>query len=200
MADIPVERQSSGAWWKWLLGLVLLALAIWLVASLVDAGGDEMGAATDEPAQQPTERPAGEAAPGGAEGPITSLAAITTTGGQQDVAGRDVQLSNLNVTSVVGDGAFYVSDGANEQVLVVVDEGTQMETGAAGGGDAQEGAGAATDQQVNVSEGQTIGTLEGAVEQMNETALSEWGLDNTEAAGEAVYIQAERISFRGAAG
>ncbi len=196
MADIPVERRSGGAWWKWLLGLVLLALAIWLVASLVDTGGDQMGEAVDEPT--------GEVAPVGAEGPITSLSAIATTAGQEDVAGREVQLSNLNVTSVVGDGAFYVSDGANEQVLVVVDEGTQMETGAAGAAGAQEqqeqedaGTG---EQQVNVSEGQTIGTLEGAVERMDEAALSEQGLANTQAANETLYIQAERISLRSAAG
>lgn len=195
MADIPVERRSGGGWWKWLLGLALLALVIWLVAELANTeeGVDET---VEDPTEQTEEQPIGEATPGGAEGPITSLAAITTTANQEDVVGRDVRLSNLNVTSVVGDGAFYVSaDNDDEQVLVVLDEGTQVETGDAG---ADTGAG--SDGQINVNEGQAISTLEGAVERMDEAALSERGLDNTQAADEAFYIQAERISISSATG
>lgn len=37
MANIPVEKTGSGTpWWAWLLGLVLLAGLVWLVAELFD--------------------------------------------------------------------------------------------------------------------------------------------------------------------
>ena len=37
MANIPVERTSTGTpWWLWLLGLVLLGGLVWLVAELFD--------------------------------------------------------------------------------------------------------------------------------------------------------------------
>lgn len=37
MANIPAERTSTGTpWWAWLLGLVLLGVAVWFVAELFD--------------------------------------------------------------------------------------------------------------------------------------------------------------------
>lgn len=36
MANIPVEQRTGPPWWLWLLGLLLLAGGIWLVAELFD--------------------------------------------------------------------------------------------------------------------------------------------------------------------
>ena len=50
MANIPVERTSSGTpWWAWLLGLLLLGVVIWFVAELFDnePDADEL-AGTDD--------------------------------------------------------------------------------------------------------------------------------------------------------
>lgn len=70
MADIPIERRSGGNWWKWLLGLLVLVLVIWLVASMFGEGetGMEEGPAGDDPLEQPEEPPPGgeeEQPPGG---------------------------------------------------------------------------------------------------------------------------------------
>lgn len=43
MAKIPVEKDSSGGgWWKWLLGLLLLAGLIWLIVSALDTDDPDM--------------------------------------------------------------------------------------------------------------------------------------------------------------
>lgn len=59
MADIPVERRT-GNWWMWLVGLIVLVLAIWLAVSLLDGGeGDMEGTSpADEPIEQQEQPPA----------------------------------------------------------------------------------------------------------------------------------------------
>lgn len=61
MADIPLERRSTGNWWKWLLGIALLAIAIWLIADLfaTDEGGFDEGVEDpiEDPIEQPSEQP-----------------------------------------------------------------------------------------------------------------------------------------------
>jgi hypothetical protein len=44
MAKIPVEKETGGGgWWKWLLGLLLLGLIIWIIWGLVDDDDMEVG-------------------------------------------------------------------------------------------------------------------------------------------------------------
>ena len=31
MADLDVEKKKNNDWWKWVLGLILLALILWLI-------------------------------------------------------------------------------------------------------------------------------------------------------------------------
>ena len=39
MAEIPVERKSTGAWWLWiLLGLLAIGVLIWLLVEALDIG------------------------------------------------------------------------------------------------------------------------------------------------------------------
>ena len=41
MADIDVERKGPSIW-PWIIGLVVLALLIWLLVELFDDGSDEL--------------------------------------------------------------------------------------------------------------------------------------------------------------
>lgn len=51
MADIDIERKSSNSWLWWLLGLLALALIIWLVAEMLD--DDEPETAIVDPVAAP---------------------------------------------------------------------------------------------------------------------------------------------------
>ena len=190
MADIPIERRSGGRWWKWLLGLLVLALAIWLIASWVDTGNEEVGGAVDEQVEEPVEESAGNAA----GEPVTSLATIQTASNQRDFVGQDVQLTNVNVPSVVGDSAFYVtSNDSDERVLVVFDKSTQIESGAGVEG------GANAEGEVNLRAGQTIRSLEGSLEELATADLRQWNLDiDREAKQGGFYIRASRINISAA--
>lgn len=61
MARIPVEHKREGfPWWGWILALALVAAAIWIIAEVVDTGGEEAEAETEvavaeEEAYEPTQ-------------------------------------------------------------------------------------------------------------------------------------------------
>lgn len=38
MADLDVEKKKNNDWWKWLLGIVALAIVLWLI---FDTGDDD---------------------------------------------------------------------------------------------------------------------------------------------------------------
>ena len=98
MANIPVERTSTGTpWWLWLLGLLLLAGLIWLIAGLLDDDDDVDVAEVDA---VETVDPVAVPEPG-------------------------MDLSNLYVTRVPGDRVFYVAPSeaqADMETLVILDQ------------------------------------------------------------------------------
>ena len=114
MTEIPIERKSSGVpWWVWLLGaLLLIALLFWLLS---DNDREEVAAVA------PVEQSAVVAPAAEAGGPITDLATLTGAGGLAALVGRDVRLSAVPVTSVVGDRTFFIGEG-NQRAFVVLNE------------------------------------------------------------------------------
>ena len=188
MAKIPVEKESSGGgWWKWLLGLLALALIIWAIWAW-GAGGEEE-VAVDENIEQLEEGAGVEQPAGGAAGVITDLSTITNASGQEFV-GRRIQLSNLTVPQMLGDSLFNVSaagpEGTEEEVLVVLDETTQVEQGGVEG-------------RYNVNEGQRLTVLEGSIEQLESGVLQEKGLTGPDAdqimRENEYYIKAQRLNI-----
>lgn len=58
MADINVERKGTSIW-PWIIGLIVLALLIWLLTELFDGGEDTTEPVTAEPVStQPVVEPA----------------------------------------------------------------------------------------------------------------------------------------------
>jgi hypothetical protein len=107
MANIPVERDTSRPWWIWLLGLLLLALLIWLLVELL-SDDDDAELATVDPVEE-----------------VTPVAPAP-------VADAEMDLSNLYVTRVTGDRTFYVSpsaDNTTEEMLVVLDQNMSPDVG-----------------------------------------------------------------------
>lgn len=135
MAEIPVQQKSGIPWWVWLLlGLLVIGLLVWLFTRDDD---DRVGASQAEqpvaiaPVADPamdTNMAVGTAAPAGATGaagdtgPITDLAAIAGAGDMSALVGRNVQLSNVRVQSVVGDRTFWVEGEGGQRAFVVLNE------------------------------------------------------------------------------
>lgn len=194
MAKIPVEKERGGGWWKWLLGLLALVLLVWVIWALAADGGEEEviadeGIEMEEEAQAPPTA-ADTAAAGGV---ITDLSTIQNASGREFV-GRRVQLSNLDVTQMLGDSLFNVASlqqTTAEQdtaagVLVVLDETTQVEKGGVEG-------------RYNVNEGQRLAILTGSIEQLDKSLLSEKGLTGADAdqvmQANNYYIKAQRLNI-----
>ncbi len=103
MANIPVERTSTGTpWWLWLLGALLLALLLWFLISAL--GDDDEVAVVDDTIEtvEPVET-------------IDPVAPVQT----------GMELSNVYVTRVTGDRTFFVSPDENatgNETLVILDE------------------------------------------------------------------------------
>lgn len=130
MANIPVEKQSTGTpWWLWLLGLILLALLIWFLVGLFS---DDEEVVQDEPVAAAVEEPG-------------------------------LDLSEVYVSSVVGDNTFFVTpdDGSGPETLVYLEEEPDPT-------DSVEG-------RYDVEAGQRI-SITGSMVPVGNTDLSEWGL------------------------
>lgn len=150
MTEIPIERKSSGVpWWVWLLGaLLLIALLFWLLS---DNDREEVAAVA------PVEQSAVVAAPAAeAGGPITDLATLTSAGGLAALVGREVRLSAVPVTSVVGDRTFFVGEGP-QRAFVVLNE--------------QPAPGNDVEGRYNVQQGQMV-DVNGVVRRTGDSALS----------------------------
>ena len=195
MAKIPVEKETGGAgWWKWLLGLLALVLLVWLIwAWAADGGEDEIAAGEGIEMQEEVEAPPTAADTAAAGGVITDLSTIKNASGREFV-GRRIQLSNLDVTQMLGDSLFNVASlqqTTAEQdtaagVLVVLDETTQVEKGGVEG-------------RYNVNEGQRLTVLTGSIEQLDQALLTEQGLTGPDAdqvmQENQYYIKAQRLNI-----
>ncbi len=206
MAQIPVQKKSGFPWWAWLLiGLVALALLLWLLFALL--GDEEEAAVAPEPtaaavvaAPEPTEEPVPAVTPtvpaaaeqgtettAGASGPITDLTTIFEEQDKASLAGRQVNLQGetaAQVQSVVGDTTFWVGPSQGQQVFVALSE-EQDSRGVEG--------------MVDVNEGQTV-RLTGEVKELPsmEQARQQFGLSDTNSAqldNQEIYIDADRVEI-----
>lgn len=162
MANIPVERSGGIPWWVWLLGLLALLLLGALLLSQCGDDADRTAVTVEQDGvstagdfdESAVADDAGAATAGVATaGALTSLAALrdaidgATDGTGADgttLDGRDVRLSGLAVSRVVGDSTFYVGTG-DELMPVVLEELGESELGAGG-----------TDGVFDVNEGDTV--------------------------------------------
>ena len=114
MANIGIEKKSGSLWWLWaLLGLIAVGLILWW---LVSQSGDD-------PVANPVVDTQVEEVDAGGEqaGPITDISTLQTSD-PATLAGRDVRLDNVLVGDVVGDASFWITDGSDARVYVVLDE------------------------------------------------------------------------------
>ena len=140
MANIPVERndRSGLPWWAWLLGL----LALLLLGSLLfrgcdnedtEATEDDMAVVDDSGVSTAGDFDDSAAGTGAAFSTLDDLntGLNDTAAAAGSLNDRVVTMTDVEVTSVVGDSTFYVGTGDERVLVVLQDEGEQAQ-GAAG--------------------------------------------------------------------
>lgn len=146
MAYIPVEKKKRRfPWWLLLLLLLLpaaLALILWGLYDEYQEEPEPVAYETtvmedeqlEEPIGEPVEEPTAIGEPPPTQGTITNVETLTQAADLAALAGRQVQLSDMRVTNVVGDAAFIVEPTGEEaarKFLVLLEEeptpGTQVE-------------------------------------------------------------------------
>lgn len=184
-------------WWVWLLIGLLVALVVLVLLWPLLTGNDRAGTgATASPAGDTaspagdTASPAGETASPAGETPAGSpvvgdVLLIIDAPDPASLVGSRVELTDVEVQSVVGDTTFWVGPSQDRQVLVVLEE--------------DESAGP-VEGQVDVEEGQTV-SLTGVVREMPSTdeAMQRWQLSDDAAQaleGEDVFIRAQRVDIQ----
>ncbi len=181
MADIPVEKKSGTPWWLWLLGLLVLAALIWLLIGLFNDDEDEADVDLGDDTNQVDPAPVEDVA---AAGLITSVATITEADDPVSLAGRQVQLSDMRVSSVLGDSAFYATpEGDDRRFLIALNEVIPS------GPDDVEG-------RYDVTEGQLV-DVDGAIRELTREADT-WGLTSQQAQemqNDAIYIRAQSLNI-----
>jgi hypothetical protein len=139
--DYRTQRPGGGFSWAWLLVplvLILLVFAFWRPGQ---QPGDPLVAEHD-PMARPEVGTTGDAV----GLPITSPDEIVAAEAHE-VAGRSVELQNVEVTHVSSDQAFWIDAGnGNGEQLLVVQDRTALGIGTAGMGQDRMGAGADADQ------------------------------------------------------
>lgn len=188
MANIPVERDTSKPWWLWLLGILLLALLVWLAFELFDdePDADEIAGTEDNVGVIDDVDLSDDLA---AATDITTedqLYAVEDTVASEGVTvtrlepGSAVNLQNVPVLSVIGDSAFWIGRDDARRYLVVLAGLGEDETGAGG-----------SDGVFNVDEGDTV-SITGAIARFveGERGLSGLTDDDTQALRERdAYIR-----------
>lgn len=112
MAEIPVEKKSSGALFWWLLLLAGIAALVWWLISASDE--TELYADADNTAVM-TDVDADDAMNGAMADTITSVAVLGSLG---TMIGQNVDFDNVAINRVIGDMAFTVGEGENETLVL----------------------------------------------------------------------------------
>ncbi len=111
MADINVERKGTSIW-PWIIGLIVLALLIWLLAGLFD-NDDEIEPIAEAPIAAPvTPAPI-------AQGPACVGEVI---GNPVGYVGQRLGECQVQVVDVPTDRAFWIEENG-QRVLVILNEG-----------------------------------------------------------------------------
>ena len=144
MANIPVEHKSGTPWWLWLLGLLLLLALIFF---LINAFSDDDDVAVVDPVEDVD--------------PVVTPPVVET----------GLNLSDVYVTRVVSDRAFYVAPSADQtgtETLVILDQTMSPDTPGIEG-------------QVDVNDGQRLNLTGGSMEPLGDEAITDLGLTDAEA-------------------
>lgn len=177
MADIPVEKKGGSSWWLWLLGLLVLAALIWLLVELFDDEPDEDDLADETLTEEVEPAPMDE-------GPITDVSTIFAAASPAMLAGREVQLSDMRVTSVLGDSAFYATpEGDDRRFLIALNEVIPSPPEGVEG-------------RYDVTEGQMV-DVSGHIRELTREADA-WNLSDEEADAmqdDAIYIRAQELNI-----
>lgn len=194
MARIPVERKKTGIpWWAWLILALLVAGLIWFLFELFSRDPNEArdlnvetGAEVAAPAGAQAEAAGGTNAGQQAGVPLTDLLIIIDAPDRASMVGKQVQLANVTVQSVVGDKTFWVGPTTDKQLFVVLEEDPSA---------------GAVEGQVDVNAGQTV-TITGEVRKLPsmEEARSQWGLSETNSAQleqQQIYVHAQQVKIAG---
>lgn len=114
MADINIERKTGSSWLWWVLGLLLLALIIWLLAA---GGEEEMEVVETEPIVTPATTPAASAQPmAQGAGCLTQAIASPVSNVGQTVGPCQVQ-----VAEVPTDRGFWVEENGQRVFAIIGD-------------------------------------------------------------------------------
>lgn len=192
MANIPVERTSSGVGWlPWLLGLLVLGALVFVgFLILDDPDNEDMVGAEDTVGAIDGEDLGDEplAAGMGPEADVTAdLAAATLLAATDpsEFIGETYTLGDLRVMEVTGDATFTVSpDGSDQMMLVYLEE--EMTPGVTG-----------VEGRYDVNAGQTV-QLVGTVQRLTEQDLSEWGISPSGVSAGDLYVRASRLDLMNA--
>ncbi len=116
MADINIRRKGPGPLW-WMLGLLAIAGVVWWVVAVAHRRRQVI-------VTGPSATPAGEAGGAGAGAapestPLGSLASVVLVPDRLALLGREVDLHQVPVQQVVGEGEFWVGPGRDERLFVV---------------------------------------------------------------------------------
>lgn len=185
MAHIPIEEKNRSSWLPWILGLAVLLLVGWGIAELVDEEIEEVEPYAAEIEAAPIESDIDVGTPVDV---ITVANVITEADNQMDLAGRDVMLSDMRVTRVVGDKTFYVvPQGMQnaEELLIVLDQvPTPGQPGVEG--------------RYDVTAGQIM-TIEGELRELDVDPVEEWQLTEAEAqtlSSDEIYVHADQLDIQ----
>jgi hypothetical protein len=121
MADIDIQRKS-GSIWPWILGLLLLGLAIWGIAELLDNDEEAVvSPVVTEPVAAPVTPEAVVVAPvAPAPAAAGMIPVATILANPAEWAGRTTS-GQARVAEVVSDRGFWIEDGG-QRLFVVKDE------------------------------------------------------------------------------
>ena len=111
MADINVERKGASIW-PWIIGLIVVALLIWLLFSLLDNDDDDV--VLDEPVPAVVDEPMTPMVAGGCVSQVMADVA--------GMSGQTVSCDNVRVSEVPSDRGFWIEEGG-QRMFVVLDEG-----------------------------------------------------------------------------
>lgn len=122
MADIDVQRKSSTAWLWWLLGLVALAMLIWVIT----AGDDNVEVASAPVAAAPggvaeVPPPPAGTSPSTAVAPATGIPVSQIVGSPATWTGRTVA-GEVRVTEVPTDRGFWITEQGERLFVILGDQ------------------------------------------------------------------------------
>ena len=117
------SRRSGVPWWAWLLGLLGIGLALFMIFAGGDSGDGEVGSTGAGGGETGVSSGAGGSA---AEGTLTAegadlLPLAASEGDLRQYEGESIEGRSVAVESVVSDEGFWVGSGPQERVFVHLD-------------------------------------------------------------------------------